>query len=148
MIMKEKNINKNITVLVIDDELVVRNSCRKILVEEGYKVITAESGIEGLEQVQMGIGDVIIVDLKMPEMSGMEVLEKIKTKFSNKAVIMITGYSTIPSAVEAMKLGAFDYLPKPFTPYELSRVVDKAVEKKSCTKRLISCERNFMKNTK
>jgi len=129
--MKEKNINKNITVLVIDDELVVRNSCRKILVEEGYKVITAESGIEGLEQVQMGIGDVVIVDLKMPEMNGMEVLKKIKTKFSNKPVIMITGYSTIPSAVEAMKLGAFDYLPKPFTPYELSRVVHKAIEKKS-----------------
>jgi len=128
--MKEKKINENITVLVIDDEPVVRNSCHKILTKEGYKVFTAESGIEGLEQVQMGVGDVIIVDLKMPEISGMEVLENIKKKFSHIPVIIITGYSTIPSAVEAMKLGAFDYLPKPFTPDELSLVVHKAVEKK------------------
>jgi len=128
--MQEKNINKNITVLVIDDELVVRNSCRKILVEENYKVITVESGMEGLEQVQMGIGDVIIVDLKMPEINGMNVLKTIKMKFPNKPVIMITGYSTVASAVEAMKLGAFDYIPKPFTPDELSLVIHKAVEKK------------------
>jgi len=128
--MQEKNINENITVLVIDDELVVRNSCSRVLVEEGYKVITTESGIEGLEQVQMGIGDVIIVDLKMPEISGMKVLKTIKTKSPQKPVIMITGYSTIASAVEAIKLGAFDYLPKPFTPEELSLVVQKAIENK------------------
>jgi len=128
--MQEKDIKKDITVLVIDDELVVRNSCRKILVEEGYKVVTAESGPEGLNHVQKGIGDVVIVDLKMPEINGMEVLKAIKTKFSHKPVIMITGYSTIPSAVEAMKLGAFDYLPKPFSPDELSLAVHKAIEKK------------------
>jgi len=128
--MQDKKINENITVLVIDDELVVRNACRKILVEEGYKVILAENGREGLEKVQMGIGDVVIVDLKMPEISGMEVLKAIKIKFPHKPVIMITGYSTVDSAVEAMKLGAFDYVPKPFTPDELSLVVHNAVEKK------------------
>ena len=86
--MKEKNYKENITVLVIDDELVVRNSCRKILVEEGYKVITAESGLEGLEQAQKGVGDVVIVDLKMPEISGMEILKNLKTNFPNKTVIL------------------------------------------------------------
>lgn len=130
MSMLDKKLNKNTAVLVIDDELVVRNSCRKILVEEGYKVILAENGREGLEKVQMGIGDVILVDLKMPDISGMEVLKAIKLKFPHKPVIIITGYSTIASAVESMKLGAFDYVPKPFTPDELSLVVDKALEKK------------------
>jgi len=128
--IQDKEINENITVLVIDDELVVRNSCREVLVEEGYKVILAENGREGLEKVRMGIGDVIIVDLKMPEISGMEVLKAIKEKFPHKPVIMITGYSTVASAVEAMKLGAFDYVPKPFTPDELSLVVHNSVEKK------------------
>ena len=128
--MQDKKINENITVLVIDDELVVRDSCREVLGEEGYKVILAENGREGLEKVQMGIGDVVIVDLKMPEISGMEVLKAIKIKFPHKPVIMITGYSTVDSAVEAMKLGAFDYVPKPFTPDELSLVVHNAVEKK------------------
>ena len=128
--IQDKEINENITVLVIDDEFVVRNSCREVLVEEGYKVILAENGREGLEKVRMGIGDVIIVDLKMPEISGMEVLKAIKEKFPHKPVIMITGYSTVASAVEAMKLGAFDYVPKPFTPDELSLVVHNSVEKK------------------
>ena len=126
----DKEINKNTAVLVIDDELVVRNSCRKILVEEGYKVILAENGREGLEKSQMGIGDVILVDLKMPDINGMEVLKAIKLKFPQKPVIIITGYSTVASAVEAMKLGAFDYVPKPFTPDELSLVVHKALENK------------------
>lgn len=130
MSIQDKKINENITVLVIDDELVVRNSCRKILEEEGYKVILAENGREGLEKVQIGIGDVIIVDLKMPEISGMEVLKKIKMNFPHKPVIMITGYSTVNSAVEAMKLGAFDYIPKPFTPDKFSVVVNNAIEKK------------------
>ncbi len=130
MSIQDKEINENITVLVIDDELVVRNSCREVLVEEGYKVILAENGREGLEKVRMGIGDVVIVDLKMPEIGGMEVLKAIKMKFPHKPVIMITGYSTVASAVEAMKLGAFDYVPKPFTPDELSLVVHNSVEKK------------------
>jgi len=137
----DKKINENVTVLVIDDELVVRNSCRKILVEEGYKVILVESGREGLEKVQMGIGDVIIVDLKMPEISGMEVLKEAKMKFPHKPVIMITGYSTVTSAVEAMKLGAFDYIPKPFTPDKLSVVVHNAVDKKK-----LLDEVNFLRN--
>ncbi|KPK96412.1 hypothetical protein AMJ80_00050 [bacterium SM23_31] len=128
--MLEEKINKNIAVLVIDDESVVRNACRKILTEEGYKVILAENGREGLEKSEMGIGDVILVDLKMPDISGMEVLKEIKIKFPRKPVIVITGYSTVDSAVEAMKLGAFDYVPKPFTPDELSLIVHKALEKK------------------
>ena len=130
MSMLDKKINKNTVVLVIDDELVVRNSCRKILAEEGYKVILAENGREGLEKAQMGIGDVILVDLKMPDISGMEVLKAIKLKFPHKPIIIITGYSTVASAVKAMKLGAFDYIPKPFTPEELSLTVQKALEKK------------------
>jgi len=130
MSILDQRINKDTIVLVIDDELVVRNSCRKILAEEGYKVILAENGREGLEKVQMGIGDIILVDLKMPGISGMEVLKIIKMKFPYIPVVIITGYSTIASAVEAIKLGAFDYVPKPFTPDELSLVVHKALENK------------------
>ncbi|MFC1563583.1 sigma-54-dependent transcriptional regulator [candidate division KSB1 bacterium] len=125
-----RNINGNISVLVIDDEPVALRSCQKILTAEGYKVIACGSAEDGLSRAVSGTGDLIIVDMKMPEISGMEILKTVKSNYPNKPVIMITGYSSINTAVEAMKLGASDYLPKPFTPDELILVVFKAIEKK------------------
>jgi DNA-binding NtrC family response regulator len=74
--------------------------------------------------------DIVLTDLKMPEISGMEILEKIMKSYPETIVVMMTGYSTVQTAVEAMKLGAYDYIPKPFTPEELTEAVDKALEKK------------------
>jgi len=118
------------TVLVVDDEPIVCKSCVKALAPEGYSVTTTESGRGGIEKGASGDFDVVIVDLKMPDLDGMQVLQAIKEKQPDVEVIVITGYSTVSTAVEAMKLGAIDYLPKPFTPDELTVVVSKAMEKR------------------
>ena len=117
-------------ILVIDDETIVHESCNRILTEEGYAIESAFTGQEGFTKMEEETYDLVITDLKMPGISGMEALKKIKEDNPNVGIIMITGYSTAETAVEAMKLGAFDYLPKPFTPDELTAVVSKALEKK------------------
>jgi DNA-binding NtrC family response regulator len=121
----------NPRILVIDDEMIVCESCKRILEEEGYEVDTALSGREALEKMKETPFDIVITDLKMPVIDGMEVLRTIRKEYPEVIVIMITGFSTVETAVEAMKLGAFDYIPKPFTPDEVSIVVKKAIEKKN-----------------
>ena len=121
----------NPRILVVDDEMIVCESCKRILEEEGYEVDTALSGKEALEKMKENPYDIVITDLKMPEIDGMEVLRTFRREYPDAIVIMITGFSTVETAVEAMKLGAFDYIPKPFTPDEVSIIVKKAIEKKS-----------------
>jgi DNA-binding NtrC family response regulator len=121
------------TILVIDDEQVMRDACNQILAREGCRVTSAASGAEGLEKIQRGRFDVIILDLKMPGLSGMEVLARIEEKAPETPVIVITGYATIESAVEATKLGAYDFIPKPFTPNVLRTIVSRALEKRRLT---------------
>jgi DNA-binding NtrC family response regulator len=94
-------------------------------------VDTALSGMEAFEKMKQTPFDIVITDLKMPGIDGMEVLRTFRKEYPDVIVIMITGFSTVETAVEAMKLGAFDYIPKPFTPDEVSIVVKKAIEKKS-----------------
>ncbi|UCB52008.1 MAG: sigma-54-dependent Fis family transcriptional regulator [Candidatus Zixiibacteriota bacterium] len=118
-------------ILVVDDEEIVLRSCRKILQGGGHEVTTALSGQEAFGLLESETFDIVITDMKMPGIDGLQVLESIKEKYPDVAVIMITGYSTVQSAVQAMKLGAFDYIPKPFTPDEVLVVVEKALEKKS-----------------
>jgi DNA-binding NtrC family response regulator len=117
-------------ILVIDDEMVVLNSCRKILSAEGYELQTVRTGVEGLERLSREKFDLVLTDLMMPEMSGIEVLKRIKLLDQDLVTIMMTGYSTVQTAVEAMKLGAYDYIPKPFTYEELLEAVERALEKK------------------
>lgn len=118
-------------VLVIDDEQIVCQSCLKVLSEEGYHVETLQSSRVALERIKEEYFDLAIVDLKMPGIDGMELLRLIKEIRPELVVIMITGYSTVESAVEAMKLGAADYLPKPFTPDELTIRVEKVLENRN-----------------
>jgi len=117
-------------VLVIDDEPIVLKSCDKILSEEGYDVQTVQTGTEGLQRLTGEKFDIVLTDLKMPDISGMEILKRIMESYPDVMVIMITGYSTVQTAVEAMKLGAYDYVPKPFTLEELIEAVSKALDKK------------------
>ena len=117
-------------ILVIDDEEAMRDSCRQTLLREGNKVEVAEDGIIGLAVLEKESFDVVILDLKMPGLSGMEVLKKIKEKDPEIVVIVITGYATVDSAVEAMKSGAYDFVPKPFTPDSLRVIVRRALEKR------------------
>ncbi len=118
-------------ILVVDDEEIVLRSCRKILEGGGHDVLTVLSGQGAFDLLEKEPIDIVITDMKMPGIGGIQVLEKVKEKYPDIAVIMITGYSTVQSAVQAMKLGAFDYIPKPFTPDEVLIVVEKALEKKS-----------------
>jgi len=114
-------------VLIIDDEDIVRVSCQRILVPEGYEVRSTNSAAEGLGLLAQEPVDVVLTDLKMPDIDGMQVLEKIKEEWPDIEVIMITGYQTITTAVEAIKLGAFDYIEKPFTPSAIVEAIDKAI---------------------
>jgi len=120
----------NANVLVIDDELTVCRSCEKILNENGYSVSIALNGLEGLDRARKENFDLLIVDLKMPDIGGMEVVEVITRERPHTAVIIMTGYSTVTSAVKGMKLGAADYIPKPFTPDEMSMAVRKVLQQK------------------
>jgi len=116
-------------VLVVDDEKIVCQNCEKILKEEGFSVTTALSGEECLELIKVRKYDAVILDLKMPDISGMEILKVIKEKMPDTTVIIITGYSSAKSAIEAMKLGAADFIPKPFTPDELSIPLKEALKR-------------------
>lgn len=115
-------------ILVIDDEEVVLDSCTQILDGGDYRVTTASNGAEGLTRIEELQPDLVFVDLKMPGLSGLEVLEQIRAKHALMVVIVITGYATVSSAVEAMKKGAFDFLPKPFTPEELRLIAKRGLE--------------------
>ena len=121
----------NAKVLVIDDERSVCHSCKVILRDEGHEVDYVTSGTEGVARALQGDWDVVLLDLKMPDLSGMEVLERIKAERPEIMVIIITGYATIQTSIEAIKKGAFDYVPKPFTPEELSMTVRKALENRA-----------------
>jgi PAS domain S-box-containing protein len=123
-------------ILVIDDEQIMRDGCSRILSKDGWSVICAANGNQGLEEIQGCTEniDVILLDLMMPGMSGMEVLDHIRTMDPNLLVIVITGYATVESAVEAMKKGAYDFIPKPFTPDQLRIVVKRALERRTLQK--------------
>jgi len=117
-------------ILVMDDEESMRDSCLQTLSRDGNRVKVAENGSEGLTMLARESFDLIILDLKMPGLSGMEALKKIKEDDPETMVIVITGYATIESAVEAMKTGAFDFIPKPFTPDSLRTIVGRALDRK------------------
>lgn len=103
-------------ILVIDDEKNIRLMLMKCLASEGYNVDTAEDGSCGIEMFKQGNYDIVLLDMKMPGMNGLEVLKRLKEIDISLPVIMMTAFGTIESAVEAMKLGAVDYIRKPFTP--------------------------------
>lgn len=114
--------------LVIDDEPAIREGVRRILESESFEVETFGNGHAALENLKSKTFDLVITDLKMPGMSGIDVLRSIKEVQPDMPVIFITGYSSVDSAVEVMKLGAVDYIAKPFTPEEMLQVVKAALE--------------------
>ena len=114
-------------ILVVDDEMDLTISCQRFLNSKGYRTAVAANGEEALEQVQEEGPHLVITDLKMPGMDGMELLRQIKEINSEIQVLMMTAYSTIEDAVMAMRLGAVDFVPKPFTPDHLLIVVEKAL---------------------
>ena len=114
-------------VLVIDDERIVLDSIIKILTEENFEVDVNLSGREGLEWALSREYDIVLTDLRMPDIGGMRVLRDVKRAKPATPVVMITGFGSVKSAVQAMKLGAAEYLEKPFAPDDLVKVVKKAL---------------------
>jgi len=115
-------------ILVIDDEKRIRQGCSKILTKENCLVDTAENGETGLKMIEEKYYDIILTDLMMPGIGGMEVVVKVREKHLDTVVIVITGFATLEHSIEAMKKGAFDFIPKPFTPDQLRVVVSKSVK--------------------
>jgi len=132
-LIKEIMNNENIGILIVDDERVVRDSLSRWFKEDGYRVGTAESAAEALKKMQTTSWDIILLDIKMPGMDGMELQKRIKEIDKNIVVIMITAYASVDTAVQALKEGAFDYVTKPIDPDYLSHLVSNAVQQRRLT---------------
>jgi DNA-binding NtrC family response regulator len=117
-------------ILIVDDEEIVVRSCLRILEGDDYEVEAVGDGWEALRRIDEGGYDVVVLDIMMPKIDGLEVLQHVKERHPDIDVVMMTGLSQIQTAVKAMKLGAFDYLSKPFDPDELKMVVARAVEQR------------------
>ncbi len=121
---------QKLNILVVDDEPLIRKSLYEILRIEGYNVHMAKSGEEALELIEKTTVDAVITDMKLPKISGLELLAEIKKHYPDIEVIIITGFGSIESAVEAMKKGAYDYITKPLIDNEIKLIIKRIVEKK------------------
>ncbi|MGE5097823.1 MAG: sigma-54-dependent transcriptional regulator [Betaproteobacteria bacterium] len=117
-------------ILVVDDEEIVIRSCLRALAAADRVIDAARSGAEALERVESSHYDALVLDIMMPNIDGLEVLQRVKETHPDIEVVMVTGLSQIDTAVRSMKLGAFDYIPKPFDPDELKLVVERALERR------------------
>jgi PAS domain S-box-containing protein len=115
-------------ILVVDDEQRIRQGCQAVLKKEGYYVALADDGRHGLDLIAAEHFDIVLLDLMMPSLSGFDVLTHIRELHPDTVVIVITGYATLDHSVDSMKQGAFDFVPKPFTPNQLRAVVAKAIQ--------------------
>lgn len=123
----------NKTILVVDDEIGIRQSLKKILEKEGYTVLTASNGEEAFREIRGGDIDLLITDIRMAGMDGLELLGVCKSVSPYTEVIMITGYASVDTAVDSMKQGAYDYITKPFKKADILKAVQKAIEKQILT---------------
>ncbi|MBW1801151.1 MAG: sigma-54-dependent Fis family transcriptional regulator [Deltaproteobacteria bacterium] len=135
---------KPANILIIDDERVICDACRIALSEKGYVVDTHMEGKAGLDALFDGDYDLVLLDMRLPDIDGMEILKTLRKTKPVIYVIVMTGYSTVQNAVEAMKLGAFDYLAKPFTDDELVLSVARALEKKHLVEENLSLRRELL----
>jgi DNA-binding NtrC family response regulator len=118
-------------ILIVDDEQIVRESLTNWLKEESYQVEAAENGTQALEKIRLAPFQVVLLDLKMPGMDGLQVLTEVKKEFPDIEVIIMTAYGSVNTAVEAIKSGAYDYIVKPFDPEEVALLIKKILEHKN-----------------
>ncbi len=121
---------KPLKVLVIDDESVICDACEMVLSEKGHTVTMRNNGSDGLAAIRQEAYDIVLLDMKLPDMDGMEILKAVLEEKLGLCIIVMTGYSSISNAVEAIKQGADNYLAKPFTDDELIEAVEKACQNK------------------
>ncbi|HOO47623.1 MAG TPA: response regulator, partial [Deltaproteobacteria bacterium] len=123
----------NKKILVVDDEIGIRESLQKILEKEGYSVVTASNGEEAFKIIRKGDIDILVTDIRMAGMDGVELLKVSKSVSPFTEVIMITGYASVDTAVDSMKQGAYDYITKPFKKADILKAVHRAIEKQILT---------------
>jgi DNA-binding NtrC family response regulator len=141
----EHEIEANIRILIVDDELIVRESLGNWLKEEGYSVDTSENGQNALEKIKSQGRDLVIADVKMPGMDGIELLEKCKKLDPDLQVLVMTAYASIDTAVQAMRKGAFDYIVKPFNPEDVTQIIQRALKFKMLEKENILLKKELEK---
>lgn len=140
--------NTDVTILVIDDEPLIRKSLSEIFKLAGYHCLMAESAEEAVKIIQKNKIDILLTDMKLPNMSGIELLKKAKKMIPDMEVIMMTGYGSIETAVGAMKLGAFDYITKPIVDDEIKLIIRRIIEKKSLVNENISLKEQAKQNSR
>ncbi|MGA2194220.1 MAG: sigma-54 dependent transcriptional regulator [Bryobacteraceae bacterium] len=130
-------------ILIVDDELVVRDSLSKWFISEGYTARPVGSGREALEAIQQTEYDIALIDIKMPGMDGMELQARLREADADLTVIIMTGYASVETAVQALKMGAYDYITKPVDPDELSHMVSNALEHKRARREVVRLRENL-----
>jgi signal transduction histidine kinase len=133
-------------ILVVDDEKVVREGCQRVLTGKGFEVLTAENGLEGMQILEAEKVDIVLLDLKMPVLSGEEMLDRIQARYPDIPVIIITGHGTIDTAVECMKKGAYDFITKPFQMDQFLLTVNRAAEKRKLEEKARLYEQEKQRN--
>lgn len=133
-------------VLIVDDEPLIRKSLYETLREDGYIASMACDGEEAWNKMQEKGFDIVIADMKMPKIGGMELLKKIKPRFAHTEVVLITGYGNVETAVEAMKIGAFDYVTKPIVDSEIKIIINKIIERNNLIQENASLRKMLMDN--
>lgn len=139
---------KDVSILVVDDEEIVRESLVEWLREDGYYAEAAADGFEALRKLEEKQWDIALVDLKMPKMDGIELLEKIKERSPDTQVIIFTAYATVHTAVQAIKKGAYDYLVKPLDPEEVSLLIQKLLKSQQLAKEVSYLRKELTKQYK
>lgn len=125
----------NIRILVVDDEALMRNLLLKILEQEGYQITLASSTKEALEKLEEEDFNLVLSDIKMPDMNGLELLSSIKQNWPDIAVVMMTGYGDAYTVKEALMLGADEYVTKPFKSHEISLIIERAYWRQLASKK-------------
>ena len=140
--VKALRMSKKARILIVDDEEIARKNLTRVLTREEYEVIAAANGEGALGELEKGEFDVVLTDLRMGRVGGMDLLDRIRIRYPDTRIIMITGFASVPSAIEAMQKGAFHYISKPFQLDEVRDTVRKALETKivrSNTKGSVLC---------
>ncbi len=125
--MKERH---NVSILMVDDDISVLESGAELLKEHGYSVITSENADDAMDKLQANEVDVVVADIRMPQVSGLELLEKIHSTNSNMPVILMTAYAELDVAITAMGKGAFDFIIKPYKQELLLHAIEMAIKQK------------------
>ena len=119
---------KKAEILIVDDEEVIREMLKTLLQREGYSVNTAENGAAGIDQIRKKFFNIAIVDIKLTDMSGMEVMHKIREVHPETIVLMVTAFATTETAIKALEAGVYDYIIKPFDVNRIKLIIKRGVE--------------------